>query len=110
MSGSVSFGEAVGILRRMLDDPAQVRAVRAFRDARYGPVPFFFGPSEAEAVVTLTFEGESVLGRLDSVRIGVRFSNHHDWDESDDGNPLDELSATEIEMVALSLRSAEGRR
>jgi hypothetical protein len=108
MSG-VSFSEAVSILRGMLCDPARVRAVRAFEDARYGPVPFFFGPEGVEAVVTLTFEGEGVLGRLDSVRIGSRFSNHHDWDESDDGNPLDELSATEVEMIEISLRGATAR-
>lgn len=104
MSGAVPFSEALAILRWMISDPGQVRAVRAFEDARYGPVPFFVGTGDSEAEVTITFEGEGVMAGLASVRIGSRFSNGHDWEDAEGGSPWDELSVTEVEMLELSLR------
>lgn len=102
MKNEVPHAEAVEILRWMLDNPASVRGVRAVDGASYGPHPFFAAWRGDEAEVTLALSGGVLVG-LESVRIGERFSNHHDWED----DPLDALRDVEWAFLGLSVEGLD---
>jgi hypothetical protein len=104
VSGAVSFIEAVEILAGIATHPGAVRALRPIADA-YGPVPFDFEFRGWRVEATFVFTG-GVATSLASVRIGERYANDHDWIGEAEGNPLDELSETMVDMMGLSLREA----
>jgi hypothetical protein len=90
----------------MADAPDEVRAIRAYDEFENGPVPVFVRWKGDEAEVTLDYAmGE--IGSVASVRVGARYSNHEDWDRSDQGNPWDDLSDAVVAMIEISLADAQ---
>jgi hypothetical protein len=106
VSTGVPFLEAVQILSWIGQAPGRVRAVRCFDDGSFGPLPFLVEWKGADAEVTLELTGGVVTG-LASIRIGVRFSNYHDWIGEAEGSPLDTLTPIACSLLEASLRSAD---
>lgn len=102
MKNEVPHAEAVEILRLMLDNPASVRGVRGVDGASSGPLPFFTAWRGEEAEVTFALSGGVLVG-VESVRVGNRFSNHHDWED----DPLDALRDVEWSFLGLAVEGLD---
>lgn len=97
---SVSFEEAVAVLKRMIREPGLILGVHVIDETSFGPFPYFFDQAE----VTVQFNG-GALEDLVSIRVGVRFSNDRAWDAS----PMDALTEAEIEALEAVLLAARSR-
>lgn len=94
MSPAVVFDEAVSILRRMIGEPADVRAIQAVGPEFFGPAPFFIGRGPGEIEITFGFLA-GIVFEVASVRIGDRFANADQWDD----NPWDAISDAEAAVI-----------
>lgn len=105
----VTSAEAVAILRRMIEAPDEVRAVRLFDVFPAGPAPFVVPWRGGSAEVTVHFAMDEIE-EIASVRVGDRFANYMDWMAEGDTVVLDQLSDIETDLFEQTLRRAGARR
>lgn len=101
-SCQIPVEEAAGMLRAMIRDPGNVHAVVNW--SHQGKAIFAFHGREV-AVTVMVFIDQGALDYVEKMAIGSREATFDDWAPDGMGDPVEKLTAAEVEQLAAILKA-----